>query len=52
MPQGRPVTASAITLPRNATSSMAVLASNTPAAWSAEYSPRLRPAAMAGWMPA
>ena len=51
MPQGRSCTAWAMAFPRKATSSTAVLESNAPAAWRAEYSPRLRPAATSGMIP-
>ena len=51
MPQARPCTALAIAAPRKAASRMACSGVNTPAQASAEYSPRLRPAAASGRMP-
>ena len=51
MALSRPAAASSMARPRKATSFTAVAASNTPAAWRAEYSPRDSPAATAGSMP-
>ena len=51
MAEGRPAAASSMALPRKATSSTAVTASKTPAAWRAEYSPRDSPAAAEGTTP-
>ena len=51
MALSRPAAASSMARPRKATSRMAVAASQTPAAWRAEYSPRERPAATAGVIP-